>query len=187
MLTSVSADSLQPSEFTKFALPLHKHTALFLLWNQAKFMQDAPGHFVRLLAFCNKTVWLVLTLIRWSHHHLIMWMSCWRSLDLSLVKQPHASSRANLAHVVDTHFYHRTTHFCLSSYLIFLSHDIYELHHFDEVVTAEGVVHNMGGKNFVLPVSPLTQGQLSHWWTTFWSVFLWGMKWMVLVITHSNK
>lgn len=50
------------------------------------------------------------------------------------------------------------------SHLIFLSHAVNELHHFNEVVAAEGMIHNMGGKRFVLPVSPFPQRQLSGNW-----------------------
>lgn len=52
----------------------------------------------------------------------------------------------------------------IGSHLVFLSHAVNELHHFNEVLAAEGVVDGVGGEGPVLPVPPLGQGQLSGKW-----------------------
>lgn len=52
----------------------------------------------------------------------------------------------------------------VSSHLVFLSHAVNELHHFDEVLAAKGVVDGVGGQGSVLPVPPLRQGQLPGKW-----------------------
>lgn len=48
----------------------------------------------------------------------------------------------------------------LSSHLVFLSHAVNELHHFDEVLAAKRVVDGVSRQGSVLPVPPLGQGQL---------------------------
>lgn len=51
-------------------------------------------------------------------------------------------------------------HKILSSHLVLLPHDVDELHDFDEVPAAKGVVDGVSGQSSVLPVPPLGEGQL---------------------------